>query len=46
MTDPFPPEVVAQIARHMNDDHAAFYFEHSGDEDTYGGRLGASWKLN
>ena len=22
MTDPFPPEVVAQIARHMNDDHA------------------------
>ncbi|GIE96193.1 DUF2470 domain-containing protein [Paractinoplanes rishiriensis] len=20
--DPFPPEVVAQIARHMNDDHA------------------------
>ncbi|MBB4695452.1 DUF2470 domain-containing protein [Paractinoplanes abujensis] len=23
MTDPFPPEVVEQIARHMNDDHAA-----------------------
>ncbi len=23
MTDPFPPEVVDQIARHMNDDHAA-----------------------
>jgi putative heme iron utilization protein len=22
MTDPFPPEVVAQIARHMNADHA------------------------
>ncbi|MDY7086510.1 MAG: DUF2470 domain-containing protein [Actinomycetota bacterium] len=22
MTDPFPPEVVEQIARHMNDDHA------------------------
>lgn len=22
MTDPFPPDVVAQIARHMNDDHA------------------------
>lgn len=22
MSDPFPPEVVAQIARHMNDDHA------------------------
>ncbi|WP_250001470.1 DUF2470 domain-containing protein [Actinoplanes sp. M2I2] len=22
MTDPFPPEVVDQIARHMNDDHA------------------------
>ena len=22
MTDPFPPEVVAQIAHHMNDDHA------------------------
>ncbi|WP_127499842.1 DUF2470 domain-containing protein [Actinoplanes solisilvae] len=22
MTDPFPPEVVNQIARHMNDDHA------------------------
>ena len=22
MTEPFPPEVVAQIARHMNDDHA------------------------
>lgn len=22
MTDPFPPEVVAQVARHMNDDHA------------------------
>jgi putative heme iron utilization protein len=22
-TDPFPPEVVEQIARHMNDDHAA-----------------------
>jgi putative heme iron utilization protein len=22
MTDPFPSEVVAQIARHMNDDHA------------------------
>ena len=22
MMDPFPPEVVAQIARHMNDDHA------------------------
>ncbi|WP_309238697.1 DUF2470 domain-containing protein [Actinoplanes aureus] len=22
MTDPFPPEVVAQIARHMNEDHA------------------------
>jgi putative heme iron utilization protein len=22
MTDPFPPEVVAQIASHMNDDHA------------------------
>ena len=21
--DPFPPEVVTQIARHMNDDHAA-----------------------
>jgi putative heme iron utilization protein len=21
MTDPFPPEVVEQIARHMNDDH-------------------------
>ena len=21
MTDPFPPEVVDQIARHMNDDH-------------------------
>ena len=23
MTDPFPPDVVAEIARHMNDDHAA-----------------------
>lgn len=23
MTDPFPPEVIEQIARHMNDDHAA-----------------------
>ncbi|HET6482172.1 MAG TPA: DUF2470 domain-containing protein [Actinoplanes sp.] len=23
MTEPFPPEVVDQIARHMNDDHAA-----------------------
>ena len=23
MSDPFPPEVVDQIARHMNDDHAA-----------------------
>nr|WP_296065813.1 DUF2470 domain-containing protein [uncultured Actinoplanes sp.] len=22
MTDPFPPEVVAQVAGHMNDDHA------------------------
>ncbi|HET6529235.1 MAG TPA: DUF2470 domain-containing protein [Actinoplanes sp.] len=22
MTDPFPPEVVAQIIHHMNDDHA------------------------
>ncbi len=22
MTDPFPPDVVAQIARHMNADHA------------------------
>jgi putative heme iron utilization protein len=22
MTDPFPPDVVAEIARHMNDDHA------------------------
>ena len=22
MSDPFPPEVVDQIARHMNDDHA------------------------
>ncbi len=22
MTDPFTPDVVAQIARHMNDDHA------------------------
>ncbi|MEV6634091.1 DUF2470 domain-containing protein [Actinoplanes sp. NPDC051470] len=22
MTDPFPPEVVAQIAQHMNGDHA------------------------
>ena len=22
MTDPFPPEVIEQIARHMNDDHA------------------------
>ncbi|MBL7257138.1 DUF2470 domain-containing protein [Paractinoplanes lichenicola] len=22
MTDPFPPEVIDQIARHMNDDHA------------------------
>ena len=22
MSDPFPPEVVAQIAHHMNDDHA------------------------
>jgi putative heme iron utilization protein len=22
MTDPFPPEVVAQITRHMNQDHA------------------------
>jgi putative heme iron utilization protein len=22
MIDPFPPDVVAQIARHMNDDHA------------------------
>jgi putative heme iron utilization protein len=22
MTEPFPPEVVAQITRHMNDDHA------------------------
>ena len=22
MTDPFPPEVAEQIARHMNDDHA------------------------
>jgi putative heme iron utilization protein len=22
VTDPFPPEVVAQIARHMNGDHA------------------------
>jgi len=22
MTDPFPPDVVAQITRHMNDDHA------------------------
>ena len=22
MSDPFPPEVVEQIARHMNDDHA------------------------
>ena len=21
-TDPFPPEVVEQIARHMNDDHS------------------------
>lgn len=23
MSDPFPPEVIAQIARHMNNDHAA-----------------------
>ncbi|MGW0434764.1 DUF2470 domain-containing protein [Micromonospora sp. NPDC003197] len=23
MSGPFPPEVVAQISRHMNDDHAA-----------------------
>ncbi|MDG4764034.1 DUF2470 domain-containing protein [Solwaraspora sp. WMMD406] len=23
MTDPFSPDVVAQIARHMNDDHSA-----------------------
>jgi putative heme iron utilization protein len=22
MTDPFPPEAIEQIARHMNDDHA------------------------